>query len=209
MTFRQDKATHISDHIQEWRRRKRLIKAFIPLEFLLEWFLKYLLPYIAKDVSTSGVQNEEQAIFRAQELDLIYAQSGLLYEIIPNAPRSSFDPKVKPGPHADGIVGCASKKPAGSVAKQVAQSSTNQSASGQAMASSHPTQTANVHAVQTSDQKGNQQPGRNRKKGKNNKKGGNKNENATNNDKKNKNAGGTSKINVRLSFLASYVRTIN
>ena len=62
-----------------------MIKAFISLEFLLEWFLKSLLPYIAKDVSTYGVQNEEQAIFRAQELDLIYAQSGLLYEIIPNA----------------------------------------------------------------------------------------------------------------------------
>ena len=74
-TFRQDKAVHILDHIQEWHRRKWLIKAFIPLEFLLEWFLKSLLPYIAKDVSTSGVQNEEQAIFRAQELDLIYAQS--------------------------------------------------------------------------------------------------------------------------------------
>ena len=35
-TFRQDKATHISDHIQEWHRQKRLIKAFIPPEFLLE-----------------------------------------------------------------------------------------------------------------------------------------------------------------------------
>ena len=64
-TFLQDKATHILDHIQEWRRRKRLIKSFIPPEFLLEWFLKSLLPYIAKDVSTSGVQNEEQTIFRA------------------------------------------------------------------------------------------------------------------------------------------------
>ena len=68
-TFRQDKATHISDHIQEWRRWKRLIKSFIPPKFLLEWFLKSLLPYIAKDVSTSGVQNEEQAIFRVQELN--------------------------------------------------------------------------------------------------------------------------------------------
>ena len=74
-------------------RWNRLIKAFIPLEFLLEWFLKSLLPYIAKDVSTSRVQNEEQAIFRAQELDFIYAQSGLLYEIIPNAPRSSSIPR--------------------------------------------------------------------------------------------------------------------
>ena len=72
-TFWQDKATHISDHIQEWRRPKRLIKAFIPLEFLLEWFLKSLLPYIAKDVSTCGVQNEDQAIFMADQLDLIYA----------------------------------------------------------------------------------------------------------------------------------------
>ena len=86
------KATHISDHIQEWCIRKWLIKAFIPLEFILEWFLKSLLPYIVKDVSTFGIQNEEQAILRAQELDLIYAQSKILYEIIPNALRSSFDP---------------------------------------------------------------------------------------------------------------------
>ena len=94
-----------------------MIKAFIPSEFLVEWFLKSLLPYIAKDVSTSGVQNEDQAIFRVQELDLIYAQSSLLYEIIPNAPRSSFDPKVKPRPHVDGIVGCVSAKPTDSVEK--------------------------------------------------------------------------------------------
>ena len=31
-TFRQDKATHIWDHIQEWHRRKILIKDFIPSE---------------------------------------------------------------------------------------------------------------------------------------------------------------------------------
>ena len=65
-TFRQDKATHIFDHIQEWHRRKQLIKGNIPPEFLLEWFLKSLLPYIMKDVSTYGVMNEEHAIFRAQ-----------------------------------------------------------------------------------------------------------------------------------------------
>ena len=115
-----------------------MIKAFIPPEFLLEWFLKSLLPYIAKDVFTSGVQNEDQVIFRAQQLDLIYAQSGLLYEIIPNAPRSSFDPKVKPGPHVDGIVGCAIAKTMDSVEKQVSQFSINQSTLGQATASSQP-----------------------------------------------------------------------
>ena len=100
---------------------------------------------------TSGVQNEEQAIFRAQEMDLIYAQSKLLYEIIPNALHSSFDPKIKPGPHADGIVGCTSAKPADSVTKQVSQLYINQSASGQATASSQPTQMENVLSVQSSD----------------------------------------------------------
>ena len=65
-TFRKDKATHILDHIEEWRRRKRLIKATIPLKFLLEWLLKSLLPYISKDVSTSGITNEEEAILKSQ-----------------------------------------------------------------------------------------------------------------------------------------------
>ena len=104
-----------------------------------------------KDVSTSKFQNEEQAIFRAQELDLIYAQSGLLYEIIPNAPHSNFDPKVKPGPHADGIVGYTSTKPTDSVVKKVSQLSINQYTSGQALASSQPTQTTSVLSVQSSD----------------------------------------------------------
>ena len=44
--------------------------------------------------------------------------------------------------------------------------------------------------VQSLDQKGNQQPGRNKKKGKNNRKGGNRNENSNYNDKNARNAGG-------------------
>ena len=55
-------------------------------------------------------------------------KSGLLCEIIPNAPRSSFDPKIKPGPDADGIVGCTSARPVDLVVKQVSQLSINQSA---------------------------------------------------------------------------------
>ena len=114
----------------------------------------------------------------------------MLYDIILNAPRSSFDPKVKPGPHADGIVGCMSTKPMDSVVQQVSQLYINQSASGQAMTSSQPTQTMNVLSVQSSDQKGNQQPERNKKKGKNNLKGGNRNKNANTNDKNTQNARG-------------------
>ena len=62
------------------------------------------------DVSMSGVTTEEYVIFRAQQLDLIYAQSGILYDIIPDAQRSNHDPKFKPSPHADGIIGSTSTK---------------------------------------------------------------------------------------------------
>ena len=191
---------HILDHTQEWCRWKRLIKAFIPPNFLLELFLKLLLPYIAKDVSTSGVQNEEQAIFRVKKLDLIYAQSGLLYEIIPNALCSSFDPKVKPRPHVDGIIGCMSSKPIYLVVKQVIQLSINQSTSVQATASSQPTQMESVLSVQSSNQKGNQQPRRNKNKGKNNRKGGNKNGNSNSTNKNTRNAGGDKHPKRKVKF---------
>ena len=46
-------------------------------------------------------------------------------DIIPNTPQSSYDPKINPGPHADGIVGFTSTKPADSVVKQVSQLSIN------------------------------------------------------------------------------------
>src|SRR5713226_4290285 len=163
-SFRQNKETHISDHIQEWRRRKSLIKATIPPEFLLEWFLKSLLPYISKDVSTSGVTSEEEAILRAQQLDLIYSQSGILYEIIPEAPRPSHEAgKPKPGPHADGVVGSVTSPTVESLTKQLHQLSVKQSTVEEAKAAPSP-QNANVFA-QTS-QKGNQQPGEKKKKGK-------------------------------------------
>jgi hypothetical protein len=71
--FCQDKSTHISNHIQEWCRWKRFIKDYIPPKFLLEWFLKSLQPYISKDASTFGVTYQEEAIFKAQQLDIIYS----------------------------------------------------------------------------------------------------------------------------------------
>jgi hypothetical protein len=65
-TLGQYKTTHISDHFQECRKWNMLIKFYIPPEILLEWFLKSLFPYISKDVSTSRVTYEEEAIFKAQ-----------------------------------------------------------------------------------------------------------------------------------------------
>jgi len=97
-TLCQDTATHISDYIQEWRRRKRLIKTPIPLDLFLEWFLMSLHAPISKDIATSGVTTEEEAIFRAQQLDLIYAQSGMLYHLLLEAPQSTYDPRHKPMP---------------------------------------------------------------------------------------------------------------
>jgi hypothetical protein len=64
--FEQTTADHISDHIQEWGCQKSLIKVPIPPAFLLEWFLKSLVPQLSKDIATSGVFSEEDAIMRDQ-----------------------------------------------------------------------------------------------------------------------------------------------
>jgi hypothetical protein len=61
-SLRQKNSIHISDHIHEWSRRRRLIKEVIPDQLLAEWFTKSLLPQIARDVAMGGVVTEEEAI---------------------------------------------------------------------------------------------------------------------------------------------------
>ena len=73
-SVRQTTSTHISDHIHEWRRKRRLIKAPIPNQLLDDWFTKSLLPPIARDVSMGGVVTKEKAISHAQYLELVYSQ---------------------------------------------------------------------------------------------------------------------------------------
>ena len=63
----------MSDHIYEWRRWRRIIKAPILDQLLADWFTKSLLPPIAQDVAMSGIITEERAISRAQYLDLVYS----------------------------------------------------------------------------------------------------------------------------------------
>jgi hypothetical protein len=78
----------------------------IPDQLLVEWFTKSLLPQIACDVSMGGVVTDEEAIAQAQCLDLVYSQSGTLYELIPNATRATIDPsKPSSTSHADGVIG--------------------------------------------------------------------------------------------------------
>ena len=79
----QNTSTHILDHIHEWRRRRRLIKDPIPNQLLADYFMKSLLPPIAQDVAMGGVVTEEQDISYAQYLDLVYSESGTLYDLIP------------------------------------------------------------------------------------------------------------------------------
>ena len=54
---------------------------------------------------------KEHEIFRAQHLELIYSQSGILYEIMPNEELLNIDlQKLKSRPHVDGIVGSSQIK---------------------------------------------------------------------------------------------------
>jgi len=85
-SLQQTTSTHISDHIHEWKRRRRLIKAPILDQLLTDWFTNSLLPPIARDVFMGGIVTEEQAISRAQYLDLVYSQFGTLYDLIHHSP---------------------------------------------------------------------------------------------------------------------------
>jgi hypothetical protein len=92
---------------------------------MLEWFLKSLQHYILKYVSTSRVTSEEEVIFKAQPLDLIYARCGMLYKTLPNTPRSNYEPRKNTGPHADGIVGFTNVKSKDIVTSQLKELSLN------------------------------------------------------------------------------------
>jgi hypothetical protein len=153
--FEQTKVDHILDHIQEWRRRKSLIKVSVPPPFLLEWFLKSLVPHLSKDVTTSGVFSKEDTIMRVQQLELIYSQSGLLYEIFPDAPRSILDKtRQRSRPHVDGIIGSAQTKPIDPLSTQLQKLSIQQTAASQTTVSATPpTQKLDVHSVQTTNPK--------------------------------------------------------
>ena len=86
LSCHQNTATHIIDHIHEWRRCRILCKIKLDDRIFLDWFLKTLLPPIAKDVAFECPQSEEESILKSQQFDLIYAQSGYLYMVILDAP---------------------------------------------------------------------------------------------------------------------------
>jgi hypothetical protein len=71
--FKQTSATHIADHIHEWRRRRSLCKAETTKQQCLNWFLRSLVSLLGKDVASTFPQYEKEAISKAQQYDLIYA----------------------------------------------------------------------------------------------------------------------------------------
>ena len=109
----QSTVTHITDHIHEWRRCRSLCKIQLDHRIFLDWFLKTLLPSIAKDIASECPQSEQEAILKTQQFDLIYAQSGYLYTIIPKDPHASTSYWDAPrASHAiDGIIGSVSHQP--------------------------------------------------------------------------------------------------
>ena len=64
----------------------------VPDQLLVDWFTKYLLPPISRDVTMGGALTKEQVISRVQYLDLVYSQSGTLYDLIPHTPLPTSDP---------------------------------------------------------------------------------------------------------------------
>jgi hypothetical protein len=127
----------------------------VPPAFLLEWFLKSLVPQLSKDVATLGVFFEEDAIMRGPQLELIYSQSSLLYEILPYVPRSILDKnRSRVRPHVDGIVGSAQTKPVEKLTKKLKQLSIQHTTANQTtILAAPPTQTLDVHTVKLTNPK--------------------------------------------------------
>ena len=68
-----------------------------------------------------GCVTEEQAIGHAQYLDLIYSQSGILYDVLPDSPKPSSNLmtyKSLATPPVDGVIGSMTQTPTQSSSKQ-------------------------------------------------------------------------------------------
>ena len=61
-SLKQDRATHILDHIHEWWCRRHMIKFEIPDQLLTHWFTTSFVNQIAKDIAMGACVTEEQAI---------------------------------------------------------------------------------------------------------------------------------------------------
>ena len=113
ISYHQNTATHITNHIHEWQQHRSLCKIQLDDRIFLDWFLKTLLPPIEKNVASEDPQSKEEAILKAQQFDLIYAQSRYLYAVILDAPHlcTSYRDAPRESHAENGIIGLVSQQP--------------------------------------------------------------------------------------------------
>ena len=111
-----------------------------------------------------GVFNEEQAISRAQYLDLVYSQSGTLYDLIPHAPQTTIDPsKPITETPTDGILGSVQTETTSKYSKKQTTTPSNKQAPPTKTASSLVASTE-VNVVQSTESSGEKKKGKNEPK---------------------------------------------
>jgi hypothetical protein len=98
-----------------------------------------------------GLVTEEEAISRDQYLDLVYSQSGTLYELIPNDTRTTNDPsKPLSTSHADGVIGSIKTQSTSQSTGMTQRSTLTSTPSSSAPSSTPPqTQVSKVNMVQS------------------------------------------------------------
>jgi hypothetical protein len=119
-----------------------------------------------------GVVTKEEAIARAQYLDLVYSQSGTLYELIPNATHATTDPsKPSSTSDVDGFIGSVKTQSTSQSTGTTQRSASMSTPSSTTPSSTSPqTQVSEVNTVQStpSQQSGGKKKERNKPKKNNN-----------------------------------------
>jgi len=124
-----------------------LIKFPILDQLLTDWFTTSFIGPIARDIAMGACVTKEQAIACSQYLDMVYSQSGTLYDYFPDAPRLGTS-KPPPTPSVDGIIGSVnstSKKNSANPGKQ----KSNASNENTSQVTSHPSNTSEINAIQS------------------------------------------------------------
>ena len=132
-----------------------------------------------------GSITKEQAISSTQYLDLVYSQSGTLYDLIPHAPRPTTDPS-RPTTElpVDGILGSVQTQTMTKSSKKQAATPSNQQAPPAKTTFSH-VASIGENMIQSTESSGENKKGKNKSKKLDNQQEGNKTQN-TDNDSKGK-----------------------
>ena len=111
-----------------------------------------------------GSITKEQAISHTEYLDLVYSQSGTLYDLIPHSPRPITNPsRPETEPLVDGILGSVQTQTVAKSSKKQTTAPSNQQAP-PAKTVSTPVASTEVNAVQSTESSGGKKKGKNKSK---------------------------------------------